>query len=122
MNDYKAKQELIALGEGIRQHTLWGLIPETAKWDCTELGAYLPAISLPAFISSLTVKNGVMSYAVTSFEQFTKHTELYEINATLWEFMVKLQAVIDSKTEKEFCRNLLEILHTEVYFIKEWDE
>ena len=122
MDDYEFKQELIKLGEKIRQQTFWGIIPETAKWDCTELGAYLPAISLPAFISSLTVKNGVMSYAVTSFEQFTKHTELYEINATLWEFMVKLQAVIDSKTEKEFCRNLLEILHTEVYFIKEWDE
>lgn len=88
MNDYKAKQELITLSEEIRQHTLWGLIPEITKWDCTELGAYLPAISLPAislpaFISSLTVKNGVMSYAVTSFEQFTKHTEIYEINATL---------------------------------------
>ncbi|HEM3634224.1 TPA: hypothetical protein U1C38_002100 [Streptococcus suis] len=122
MNDYKAKQELIALGEEIRQHTLWGLIPETAKWDCTELGAYLPAISLPAFISSLTVKNGVMSYAVTSFEHFTKHTEIYEINATLWEFMVKLQAVIGSKTEKEFCRNLLEVLCMEVCFVRELGE
>ena len=122
MNDYKAKQELIALGEEIRQHTLWGLIPEIPKWDCTKLGAYLPVISLPAFIYSLTVKNGVMSYAVTSFEQFTKHTEIYEINATLWEFMVKLQAVIDSQTEKEFCQNLLEVLRIEVYFVKEWDE
>ncbi|MGU7929904.1 hypothetical protein ACS6ZM_04025 [Streptococcus suis] len=122
MNDYKAKQELIALGEEIRQHTLWGLIPEIPKWDCTELGAYLPAISLPAFIYSLTVKNGVMGYAVTSFEQFTKHTEIYEINTTIGEFMVKLQAVIDSQTEKEFCQNLLEVLQTEVYFVKEWDE
>ena len=121
MNDYKAKQELIALGEEIRQHTLWGLIPEIPKWDCTELGAYLPVISLPAFIYSLTVKNGVMNYPVTSFEQFTKHTELYEINATLWEFMVKLQAVIDSQTEKEFCLNLLDILKMEVCFIEERD-
>ncbi|AZR97993.1 hypothetical protein XK27_03240 [Streptococcus suis] len=121
MNDYKAKQELITLGEEIRQHTLWGLIPEIPKWDCTELGAYLPAISLPAFIYSLTVKNGVMSYAVTSFEQFTKHTEIYEINATLWEFMVKLQAVIDSQNEKEFCLNLLDILKMEVCFIEERD-
>ncbi|HEL2264858.1 TPA: hypothetical protein U1Z40_001010 [Streptococcus suis] len=107
MNDYKAKQELITLGEEIRQHTLWGLIPEIPKWDCTELGAYLPAISLPAFINRLTVKNGVMSYAVTSFEQFTKHTEIYEINATLWEFIVKLQAVIDSQTEKNFVKTCL---------------
>ena len=122
MNDYKAKQELIALGEEIRQHIFWGLIPEIPKWDCTELGAYLPVISLPAFIYSLTVKNGVMGYAVTSFKQFTKHTEIYEINATLWGFMVKLQAVIDSQTEKEFCLNLLDILKTEVYFINERDE
>ncbi|CYX37228.1 TPA: hypothetical protein U2D46_001275 [Streptococcus suis] len=122
MNDYKAKQELITLSEEIRQHTLWGLIPEMAKWDCTELGAYLPAISLPAFIYSLTVKNGVMSYAVTCFEQFTKHTEIYEINATLWEFMVKLQAVIDSQTEKEFRQNLLEVLCMEVCFVSEWDD
>ncbi|HEM3463732.1 TPA: hypothetical protein U1B09_001238 [Streptococcus suis] len=122
MNDYKAKQKLIALGEEIRQHTLWGLIPEMPELDCTELGAYLPVVSLPAFIYNLTVKNGVMSYAVTSFEQFTKHTEIYEINATLWEFMVKLQAVIDSQTEKEFCRNLLEVLRIEVYFVKEWDD
>lgn len=122
MNDYKAKQELITIGEEIRQHIFWGLIPEIPKWDCTELGAYLPVISLPAFIYSLTVKNGVMSYAVTCFEQFTKHIEIYEINATLWEFMVKLQAVIDSQTETEFCQNLLEVLRTEVYFVKEWDD
>ncbi|WP_074486033.1 hypothetical protein [Streptococcus henryi] len=53
--------------------------------EYNELGAYLPAISLPAFINNLTVKNGVMGYAVTSFEQFTKHIEIYEIlGATLF--------------------------------------
>ncbi|WP_422804156.1 hypothetical protein [Streptococcus sp. FT1-55] len=122
MNDYERKQELITLGEKIRQQTFWGLIPEMPKWMFDELGAYLPAISLPSFINNLTVKNGVISYVVTSFEQFTKHTEIYEINATIEEFTAKLQAVIDSQTEEEFCRNLLEVLGTEVYFVKEWDE
>lgn len=122
MEDYERKQELIALGEKIRQQTFWGLIPEMPEWEFDELGAYLPTISLPSFINNLTVKNGVMSYAVTSFEQFTKHTEIYEINATIEEFTANLQVVIDSQTEEEFCRNLLEVLGTEVYFVKEWDE
>ena len=122
MNDYKATQELRALGDKIRQHTFWGLIPKLPEWEFDELGAYLPAISLPAFMHNLTVKNGVMSFTVTSFDKFTKHTELYEINVTLWEFIVTLQAIIDSQTEKEFCQNLLEVLRTEVYFVKEWND
>ena len=115
MDDYEFKQELIKLGEKIRQQTFWGLIPEMPEWEFDVLGAYLPAINLPAFVTNLTVKNGVMSYAVTSFEQFTKHTEIYEISATIEEFTTKLQAVIDSQTEKEFCQNLLEVLGTEVF-------
>ncbi|MDO4901944.1 MAG: hypothetical protein Q4A21_00045 [bacterium] len=122
MNDYKIKQDLAKLAQEIRQQTFWGLIPEMPKWEFYEVGAYLPVISLPAFIDSLTVKNGVIGYAVTSFNQFTKHTELYEINATIEEFKAKLQAVIESQTKKEFCQNLLKVLQTEVYFVKEWKE
>ena len=122
MEDYERKQELIALGEKIRQQTFWGLIPEMPEWEFDELGAYLPTISLPSFINNLTVKNSVISYVVTSFEQFTKHTEIYEINATIEEFTANLQVVIDSQTEEEFCRNLLEVLGTEVFFVKEWDD
>ncbi|EQB23728.1 hypothetical protein M837_00847 [Streptococcus equi subsp. zooepidemicus SzS31A1] len=121
MDDYEAKQNLIKLGEKLRQQTFWGLIPETPEWEFDELGAYLPTISLPAFINNLTVKNDIMSYVVTSFEQFTKHTEIYEINTTIGEFTAKLQAIINSQTEQEFCQNLLEVLRTEVYFVKEWD-
>lgn len=122
MDDYNVKQELTKFGEKIRQQTFWGLVPEASNWEPTELGAYLPAISLPIFIQHLTVKNGVMGYAVTSFEQFTKHTEIYEINASVGEFMAKLQSVIASQTKQEFCQNLLEVLRTEVYFVKEWDD
>lgn len=122
VNDYNVKQELVKLGNKIRQQTFWGLIPEIPEWDCTELGAYLPAISLPAFINNLTVKNGVMGFAVTSFDQLIKHTEVYEINTTIEEFTAKLQSVIDRQTEKEFCQNLLEVLCTEVYFVREWED
>lgn len=122
MNDYKIKQDLAKLAQEIRQQTFWGLIPEMPKWEFDELGAYLPVISLPAFINNLTLKNGVMGYAVTSFYQFTKHTELYEINATIEEFKAKLQAIIESQTEKDFCQNLLKVLQTEVYFVKEWKD
>lgn len=121
MDDYEVKQNLIKLGEKLRQQTFWGLIPEMPEWGFNELGAYLPAISLPEFIHSLTVKNSVMGYAITSFKQFTKHTEIYEINANIEEFTTKLQAIINSQTEQEFCQNLLEVLLTEVYFVKEWD-
>lgn len=121
MDDYEAKQNLIKLGEKLRQQIFWGLIPETPEWEFDELGAYLPTISLPTFINNLTVKNDVMSYVVTSFKQFTKHTEIYEINTNIEEFATKLQAVINSQTEQEFCQKLLEVLRTEVYFVKEWD-
>lgn len=59
MNNYKLKQDLAKLAQEIRQQTFWGLIPEMPKWEFDELGAYLPAISLPAFIDSLTVKNAL---------------------------------------------------------------
>lgn len=122
MDDYEVKQNLIKLGEKLRQQTFWGLIPEMPEWEFDELGAYLPVISLPTFINNLTVKNDIMSYVVTSFEQFTKHTEIYEINTTIEEFTAKLQAVINSQTEQEFCQKLLEVLRTEVYFVKEWED
>lgn len=122
MDDYDTKQELIALSEEIRQQTFWGLIPDMPEWEFNELGAHLPAISLPAFIYNLNVINGVISYTVTTFEQFTKHTEVYEINTTIGEFMAKLQSIIDSQTEQDFCQHLLEVLKMEVCFVKEWDD
>ena len=78
-----------------------------SEWEFDELGAYLPAISLPVYLNNLTVKNGVMGFTVTRFEQFTKHTEIDEINATIRKFSTKLQAIIDSETEQEFCQKLL---------------
>lgn len=78
-----------------------------SEWEFDELGAYLPAISLPVFLNNLTVKNGVMGVKVTRFEQFTKHTEIDEINATIRKFSTKLQAILDSETEQEFCQKLL---------------
>lgn len=78
-----------------------------SEWEFNELGAYLPAISLPVFFNNLTVKNGVMGVTITRFEQFTKHTEIDEINATIRKFSTKLQAIIDSETEQEFCQKLL---------------
>ena len=121
MDDYEAKQNLIKLSEKLCQQTFWGLIPEMPEWEFDELGSYLPAISLPTFINNLTVKNSIMSYFVTSFEQFTKHTEIYEINTSIGKFTAKLQALINSQTEEKFCQNLLEVLKTEVYFVREWD-
>ncbi|MCD3464406.1 hypothetical protein KP778_11575 [Streptococcus equi subsp. zooepidemicus] len=38
MDDYEAKQNLIKLGEKLRQQTFWGLIPETPEWEFDELG------------------------------------------------------------------------------------
>jgi hypothetical protein len=122
MDDYDAKQKLIVLSGKIHQQTFWGLVPEMPEWEFNELGAYLLTISLPVFINNLTVKNGFMSFAVTSFEQFTKHTEVYEINVTIEQFTVKLQAVINSQTEQDFCQHLLGILGIEVCFVKEWDD
>lgn len=78
-----------------------------SEWESDELGAYLPAISLPVFLNNLTVKNSVMGFKVTRFDQFTKHTEIDEINGTIRKFSTKLQAIIDSKTEQEFCQKLL---------------
>lgn len=78
-----------------------------SEWEFDELGAYLPATSLPVFLNNLTVKNGVMGFTVTRFEQFTKHTEIDEINATIRKFSTKLQSIIDSETEQEFCQKLL---------------
>lgn len=78
-----------------------------SEWEFDELGAYLPAISLPVFLNNLSVKNGVMGFTVTRFEQFTKHTEIDEINATIRKFSTKLQAIIGSETEQEFCQKLL---------------
>ena len=78
-----------------------------SEWEFYKLGAYLPAISLPVFLNDLTVKNGVMGFTVTRFEQFTKHTEIDEINATIRKFSTKLQAIIDNKTEQEFYQKLL---------------
>lgn len=78
-----------------------------SEWEFDELGAYLPAISLPVFLNNLTVKNGVMGFTVTRFEQFTKHTEIDEINATIRKFSTKLQAILGSETEQEFCQKLL---------------
>ena len=78
-----------------------------SEWEFDELGAYLPAISLPVCLNNLTVKNSVMGFKVTRFEQFTKHTEIDEINGTIRKFSTKLQAIIDSKTEQEFCQKLL---------------
>lgn len=78
-----------------------------SEWEFDEFGAYLPAISLPVFLNNLTVKNGVMGFTVTRFEQFTKHTEIDEINATIRKFSTKLQAIIGSETEQEFCQKLL---------------
>lgn len=48
-----------------------------------------------------------MGFTVTRFEQFTKHTEIDEINATIRKFSTKLQAIIGSETEQEFCQKLL---------------
>lgn len=48
-----------------------------------------------------------MGFKVTRFEQFTKHTEIDEINATIRKFSTKLQEIIDSETEQEFCQKLL---------------
>ena len=78
-----------------------------SEWEFDELGAYLPAISLPVFLNNLTVKNGVMGFKVTRCEQFTKHTEIDEINPTIRKFITKLQAILDSETEQEFCQKLL---------------
>lgn len=78
-----------------------------SEWEFDELGAYLPAISLPVFLNNLTVKNSVMGFKITKFEQFTKHTEIDEINATIRKFSTKPQAIIDSETEQEFCQKLL---------------
>lgn len=78
-----------------------------SEWEFDELGACLPTISLPVFLNNLTVKNGVMGFTVTRFEQFAKHTEIDEINATIRKFSTKLQAIIDSETEQEFCQKLL---------------
>ena len=78
-----------------------------SEWEFDELGADLPAISLPVFLNNLTVKNSVMGFKVTRFEQFTKHTEIDEINGTIRKFSTKLQAIIDIKTEQEFCQKLL---------------
>lgn len=78
-----------------------------SEWESDELGAYLPAISLPVFLNNLTVKNGVMGFKVTRFERFTKHTEIDEINATIRKFSTKLQPILDSETEQEFCQKLL---------------
>ncbi|HEL1587473.1 TPA: hypothetical protein TXU81_000182 [Streptococcus suis] len=122
MDDYETNQYLKKLGAEIREQTFWGLIPKLPKWDVTELGAYLPAISLPAFIQHLNVRNGVLSFNVISYKQFTKHTETYEINANSQEFLDKLNQLITSTAEEDFCYNLLEILKTEVYFINERDE
>ena len=33
MDDYEAKQNLIKLGEKLRQQSFWGLIPEMPKWE-----------------------------------------------------------------------------------------
>lgn len=78
-----------------------------SEWEFDELGAYLPAISLPVFLNNLTVKNSVMGFKITRFEQFTKHTEIDEINATIRKFSTQPQAIIDSETEQEFCQKLL---------------
>ena len=78
-----------------------------SEWESDELGAYLPASSLSVFLNNLTVKNSIMGFKVTRFEQFTKHTEIDEINATIRKFSTKLQAIIDSETEQEFCQKLL---------------
>lgn len=48
-----------------------------------------------------------MGFKITKFEQFTKHTEIDEINATIRKFSTKPQAIIDSETEQEFCQKLL---------------
>ena len=56
---------------------------------------------------NLTVKNSVMGFKITRFEQFTKHTEIDEINATIRKFSTQPQAIIDSETEQEFCQKLL---------------
>ena len=78
-----------------------------SEWEFDELVAYLPAISLPVFLNNLTVKNSVMGFKITRFEQFSKHTEIDEINATIRKFSTKPQAIIDSETEQEFCQKLL---------------
>ena len=56
MDDYETNQYLKKLGAEIREQTFWGLIPKLPEWDVTELGAYLPTISLPAFIQHLNVR------------------------------------------------------------------
>jgi hypothetical protein len=78
-----------------------------SEWEFDELGAYLPAISLPVFLNNLTVKNSIMGFKVTRFEQFTKHTEIDEINTTIRKFSTKPQVIIDSETEQELCQKLL---------------
>lgn len=78
-----------------------------SEWEFDEFGAYLPAISLPVFLNNLTVKNRVMGFKITRFEQFTKHTEIDEINTTIRKFSTKPQVIIDSETEQELCQKLL---------------
>lgn len=57
--------EVKSLKVAINPQNLWVLIPE---WGCTEVVGYLPAINLPVFINNLTVKNGVIDFAVINFE------------------------------------------------------
>lgn len=78
-----------------------------SEWEFDEFGAYLPAISLPVFLNNLTIKNRVMGFKITRFEQFTKHTEIDEINTTIRKFSTKPQVIIDSETEQELCQKLL---------------
>lgn len=78
-----------------------------SEWEFDEFGAYLPAISLPVFLNNLTIKNRVMGFKITRFEQFTKHTEIDEINTTIRKFSTKPQVIIDSETEQEHCQKLL---------------
>lgn len=78
-----------------------------SEWEFDEFGAYLPAISLPVFLNNLTIKNRVMGFKITRFEQFTKHTEIDEINTTIRKFSTKPQVIIDSETEQELYQKLL---------------
>lgn len=78
-----------------------------SEWEFDEFGVYLPTISLPVFLNNLTVKNRVMGFKITRFEQSTKHTEIDEINTTIRKFSTKPQVIIDSETEQELCQKLL---------------
>ena len=118
-NDFTIENRLQNLSQKLRTQIYWGSLPEETKWDCLELGDYILPISLPQLLSELNCRKNCLTFRKTTTEIFDQHEELYGINQTPSDFIIKIENLISSDSLAEFRNRLTAVLKTEVYFISE---